>query len=126
VNASTVVEAEKMATKETDESKPTAPPIMEEVRMGHVMIFICLLISAGTFFGYCTGYTNQTVTMLHIKYNWPRERQQAIWDSIISATPMLGLCIGCVTGGKVMQYGRRLSCILACLIGLGGTALNLV
>jgi hypothetical protein len=64
--------------------------------------------------------------MLHIKYDWPRERQQAIWDSIISATPMLGLCIGCLTGGKVMQFGRRFSCMIACVVGLTGTGINLV
>lgn len=44
----------------------------------------------------------------------------------IGASIILGCTIGAAVGGKLMQYGRRLSHFVACAIGILGVSFTLL
>ena len=47
-------------------------------------------------------------------------------ESIVGSSVVLGICFGAATGGKLIQYGRRFTLIIAALIGIVGVSINLV
>ena len=76
--------------------------------------------------GYSTASANQVTDTLNQKYGWTTEHEKSLHQSLIGTSIVVGMAIGAFTAGKVIPYGRRLSMMLANMIGIIGVCLTLI
>jgi MFS family permease len=63
---------------------------------------------------------------MNVKFGWATKDDQALYQSLIASSAVLGLTIGAIFGGKIITIGRRKSYILSCVLGIAGVLLTLV
>lgn len=73
--------------------------------------------------GYVVSYQNQLTKCFEIKFGWS-EDEKAWKNSILGAVAIIGLTIGCLSGGSLMKIGRRQSLIIAIGIGMFGVGIT--
>lgn len=76
--------------------------------------------------GFSMASANQLAPMLDVKYGWDTPSQQALWESLIGSSVLVGLCTGAMFGGKVILIGRRKTMLLMNIVGSVGVAMTLV
>jgi MFS family permease len=82
-----------------------------------------LAIMMGMAGGYGLGYVNNSWDVINALYGWETTSQKSLWDSLVGSVFSLGAGIGCSVAGKVMQFGRRKSMFLSCVVGIVGCSI---
>lgn len=95
-----------------------------ELNMSPNLIFLVALVLflnvPGLVIGYALGYQNQLTPCIVAKFGWAEGAEQDIHNALLGGSLMLGMTIGAVTGGVMMQIGRRKSMFICLAIGLVG------
>ena len=101
------------------------PSQMKEINQCHVFLFLFTIALAGFSGGYVLGLTNQFTPMLDAQYGWEKGHEQTLFNSLLASSGIFGVVLGCAVAGKLIQYGRRMSIILAIFIYFIGTGVSL-
>jgi len=60
--------------------------------------------------GFAISGNNQTAPVIKAKFGWDTE-EAILWNTIISSAAIFGIVAGSLTGGKLIQNGRRTAII---------------
>ena len=61
-----------------------------------------------------------------MKYGWDTDSQQALYQSLIGSSVIVGLCAGSMFAGKIILIGRRKTMLLFNMVGMVGVTMTLV
>ena len=75
--------------------------------------------------GYVISITNQTVTTFNLKFPEVGANPN-LYQGLIGSSGILGLMIGSLSGGQIMQKGRLLCFILGAGIAIFGSAISII
>ena len=78
--------------------------------------FMVVINLPGILVGYALGYQNQVTKCFYAKFDWTTNHEQKFHDGFLASSVTLGMCLGAVTGGRVMKFGRRKALFLVLLL----------
>ena len=68
---------------------------------------------------------SQTTTIFQAKFGWT-EDETILYNTIISATAIVGQFLGCIYAGKLIQKGRRRGAVIANSIAIIGAGMTMI
>ena len=92
----------------------------------YLVSFVALIFLGGMHVGFSIGSANQLATLFNVKYGWKPGYDQDIHQSFIGSSVVVGLCIGSMAGGKVINMGRRKTILIFDMVGICGVLCTLI
>ncbi|CDW74001.1 sugar transporter family protein [Stylonychia lemnae] len=90
-----------------------------------LIIFSLFMDLGEILIGYIISCTNQTTTTFNVKFDFVNENQ-ALYQGLIGSSGVLGMTIGAISGGKIMQGGRKWAFQFSSIIGVIGSGISLI
>jgi hypothetical protein len=76
------------------------------------MMLYTLLVGFGNLqAGFAIAGNNQVAPVIKIKFGWSKD-DGVLYNTMISASAIIGVVLGALGGGKFIQYGRRKTMII--------------
>lgn len=97
---------------------------MLEPKMGALFCYILVLGIGCWFSSWAIFGNNQTAPILEAKFEW-NESEAKLWSSLIGNISVLGIALGSIFSGPVINKGRRRILIVMNGVFLIGTVLTL-
>ena len=88
---------------------------------GFLILFTAIMQLPGIVVGYALGYQNQIEACFNVKFGWKTEEDIHWYEGLIGSAGMLGMTFGAVSGGLLMQIGRRKSLFIVIAISIAAS-----
>lgn len=92
---------------------------------GFLWVFISVLNLTGAQIGYIVAYQNQLSACFKAKFGWQDGYDTDIHNSLLGCSVVVGLALGAICGGRLIQIGRRRSIFVICTIGIIGNLITI-
>ena len=93
--------------------------------MCYVMSYVLCYAVGVWYCAFAFAGNGQTTTVFEAKFGWD-EDETILYNTIISASAIVGLTIGSFAGGPLIKIGRRRSAILSNIIGILSAAISMI
>jgi MFS family permease len=93
-------------------------------RMTQLVLYILALGLGCWFSSWAISGNNQTAPILEAKFEW-NDTESKLWLSLIGNISVLGIALGSIFGGPVINKGRRRSMLAMTIVMAVGTGLSL-
>ena len=84
-----------------------------------VMSFAMMASQSGTYMNVCTKFFEE-------KYGWDTQSKQDLNDALMNTIPAIGTICGSGAASKLMAKGRAIGLVIACIVGIAGSALTFI
>ena len=69
---------------------------------------------------------NVCTKLFEAKYNWDTDAKRNLNEALMNTIPAVGTIFGSGTGSKLLGVGRANAFLIACLVGIAGSAITFI